>query len=359
MFASEAMDRKAKDRLFIFCLCLLAMLSGFRYQGGSDFSVYQNIYDYIPTMPKVFALSKNDFKYEMGYVYLCSFFKTFGISFYGFLVIHALFFYFCLWYGFRKYTNRYGILILVFLYKLFFYNTFISMRQSITIAGFFLIFPYIEQKKWLKYFIGCYILSRFHNGAYLLFLLYPLAYFKLTRTKVIWLNIIFVPTIVLGLAGVDVMGPLGNFLASQASTDGELERVDRYFQNDNLSPIGIFHTLEYFLLMFFVVKNYRKIEHLNAHVQIVLKMFLCLLPLFTLFRASEILTREKDYFSIFYAIILYYLTEIDHGKYRLLVLAGTCLICAFGYYRFLYLFDNGALWYYESWLGQPFCSFFY
>lgn len=356
MFFSQALNKRQKNALFVLCLIMLAMLSGFRDQGGSDFYVYRGIYDNTPLMPDLFSYHKTDFNYEIGYVYLCSFLKTLGISFYGFLVLHSLFFFTCLWYGFKKYIDQFGLLIIIFLYKLFFYNAFISMRQSITVAGFFILFHFIEQRKWIAYYIGCYILSWFHNGAYLLFLLYPLSFFEMTKTRLIWLNIIFIPTSILGFAGIDVMGPIGDILSSQFSTDAEVDKIDRYFSNDNLSPIGIFHTLEYFLIMFFVIINYKKIESISPHFQIVIKLFLCLLPLFTLLRGSEILTREKDYFTLFYAIILYYITIINKGKYKWLVLLVTCLICAFGYYRFLILFDNGALWQYKSWIGNS--SFF-
>ena len=350
---AEGMNKQQRDTLFIFCLFILACVSGFRNMGGNDFLVYENIYSYIPTMPDVFNTSKDDFNYEYGYVLWVSLFKTLGFSYYGYILINSFIFYVCLWYGLKRYTSNFGVLILIFLYKLFFYNTFISMRQSVTVAGFFLIAQYIEQRKLIPYFIGCYVLSRFHNGAYLLFLLYGLAYVNLTKRKIIFLNLLFIPTIFIGFAGIDVLGPIGKFLESQADTTAELHRVDKYFNNENLSPIGIFHTLEYFLLMYFFVINYDKISKLNCFSSLAAKLFICLLPLFTLFRGSEILTREKDYFTIFYAVILCYLMQIDKGKWRYFVLVSTMLLCAFGYYRYIVLFDGGVFLNYKPWFMNP------
>lgn len=355
---SEGMSKQQKDSLFIFCLFLLACVSGFRNLGGNDFFVYGNVYSYLPTMPDVFDYPKDSFNYEYGYVLWVSFFKTLGLSYYGYILINSFIFYLCLWYGLKRYTSNFGILILVFLYKLFFYNTFISMRQSVTVAGFFLIIPYITDRKWIKYFIGCYILSRFHNGAYILFLLYGLAYIDLTKKQIILLNILFIPTMALGFAGVDVLGPIGEFLESQADTASELRKVDKYFNNENLSPIGIFHTLEYFLVMWFLVLNFDKIKKLKGYSPMATNLFMCLLPLFTLFRASEILTREKDYFVIFYAVILWYMMLIDKGRWKRIVLVGTLLICTFGYIRFIMLFDGGVFLDYQSWLFEPELHFF-
>ena len=86
-------------------------------------------------------------------------------------------------------------------------------------------------------------------------------------------------------------------------------------------------------------------------------MFLCLLPLFTLFRGSEILTREKDYFTIFYAVVLgMIIDKVPKAKYPIYV--GVTLLCAFGYYRYVLAFDNGAFLMYSSWLFDPQYSFF-
>lgn len=350
-------SERQRNQITIACLIILTLVSGTRLVGGLDFLTYEGHYRNLPTFPDVLNLNLRNNNYEIGYTYIASFFKTIGISFYGFCLIHAAFFYFCLWKGIKRYTSHFGIVILVFLYKLFFYNTMISMRQSITVACFMLMVPLIEEKKYFKYYIAAFFVSFIHNGAYLLFLIYPLVYIALSKFRIKWLNIIFIPTLFIGMAGIDVLGPIGHFLQDNAANENMMKKSAHYFESENLSPIGIFHTLEYFLLMLFIYVNIEKIDLENQKVHIVMWMFLCLLPLFTLFRGSEILTREKDYFLIYYAVIIGYLVD-ELPKYRTLIYSFITLLCAFGYYRYVILFDGGHFLKYHSWLFDPNYSFF-
>ena len=350
-------SKKNRDYLIAMCLTLMAIVSGTRLCGGLDFPTYEGHYYALATFPDVLNPLNVNQNYEIGYTYIASFFKTLGISFYGFCLIHATFFFFCLWKGISRYTHHFGIVILVFLYKLFFYNTMISMRQSITIALFFVILPLIENKKFIKYYICVFFISKIHNGAYLLFVLYPLVYMALSKQKILWLNLIFIPTMAIGMAGIDIMGPLGTFLQDNAANDAMGSKAAKYFEGDNLSPIGIFHTLEYFLVMLLFYKNVNKFDLKDSKTHLAVVMFLCLLPLFTLFRGSEILTREKDYFTIFYAVILGMIID-KASKTKYLIYTGVTLLCAFGYYRYVLTFDEGHFLLYSSWLFNPHYSFF-
>lgn len=356
-FIETSHNDKQRNILTIACLILLTFVSGTRLVGGLDFPTYEGHYNNLPTFPEVFNPDARNNNYEVGYTYIASFFKTLGFSFYGFCLIHSAFFNFCIYKGLKRYTSHFGIVILVFLYKLFFYNTMISMRQSITVACFLLMVPLIEQRKFWKYYIATFFVSFIHNGAYLLYVIYPLVYVALNKDRVKLLNIIFIPTIFVGFAGIDVLGPIGEFLKENAVNENMEVKTVKYFESDNLSPIGIFHTLEYFLLMLVVYANLQKLNLNNSKIHIVMWMFLCLLPLFTLFRGSEILTREKDYFLLYYAVIIGYIIDIL-PRYRQLIYIFVTLLCAFGYYRFVLLFDNSQFLFYKTWLFNPEYSIF-
>lgn len=356
-FGKEDEDSNYKNYLVIICLVLLSLVSGTRMVGGTDFYAYQTIYRVTPTFPVAFNPANWGLTYEIGYIYICAFFKTLGISFYGFCLIHSFFFYFCLWKGISKFTRHWGIVILVFLYKLFFYNTFISMRQSITVAVFFLMVSMIAERKWVQYYLCAFFASLIHNGALLLFLLYPLTYLNITKERFFLLTAIFTPTILVGLFGIDIFSPIISLLTDFSASGTMDKKVEGYAGNMMNSALGVFHTLEYYLILIVFYFNYDRIELDSHKKQIVVWMFLCILPLFTLFRSSEILTREKDYFTIFYAVIIGYMIDSNENR-RLLMYLATFAVCAFGYYRFVLLFDGGDMLNYESWLFNPKYSFF-
>ncbi|MFS2764359.1 EpsG family protein [Parabacteroides merdae] len=353
---------KNKEKYGVCSLFVLWLASAFRYYNidGFDYNIYEGWYANVPKLFEIKSDTLVRFSYEAGYFYLMSFFKTLGVTFYGFCVITSAFFYCCIWKGFKRYTVHYGLLTMFFAYKLLFYDTHISMRQPITIAGFFLIIPYLENRKWVKYFIGAFLLSRFHNGAYLLFPLYFITYLNLNKFTFKWLYIIFTPTIILGFVGVDVVGPIGQFIQANADSEFTASKAAKYFDSDSTSSINIIYTLEFFLFSYFIYRRFDVIFKHGKNKEFILKIFVCLLPLFTLFRMSEIMTREKDYFILSYAILLGYVIDSLNSKgLRKSMIFFIFSLCIYGYFRLLFGFNGDMLYReYRLWPFVDGCSFF-
>ncbi|WP_143745086.1 EpsG family protein [Megasphaera cerevisiae] len=356
LFNDILKNKKEKDIVVIITLIFLCIVSGTRYQlGGTDYWVYENIFNRVPDLihESFFSISDNLLaKYEIGYLFFNSIVKTVGFTFYGFTLINSIIFYTCMYTGLRKYVDNFSLLIIVFLYKMFFYDTFISMRQSISIAIFFVILKYIQERQAFKYFVGCIIAMLFHNAAIILFPIYFINRFSLTMKKTIFLNMVFLPTILISYLHLSVL----NFLipiAQYIPVDSTQTKVANYFMNMNdLMGINLLHTLEYFLIMFLIVINYKKIISINKNSEFIIKLFLCLLPIFTLLREYDILTREKDFFTLTFAIILGYLCQINDKRQKILVQLGTIIICAYGFFRFILLFDDGGMMPYISCLFE-------
>lgn len=344
-------EKKIIEIIILIGLCLI---SGTRYKlGGTDYFVYEKMFNAVPIINDFNFDTVHDiygtFGAEKGYLYLNSIIKSLGFNFFGFTLIHSIFFYFSLYKGLKNYTYNFNLLIIVFIYKMFFYNTFISMRQSITIGIFFLAMHYIQEKKIVKYFAMCFIATFFHNGAFILFLVYFINKFHLTKKMLIKINIFFIPTIFLSIINFPILNYF-NFIVKLLSDPTLIDKTNSLVYGGNASSIGIFHTLEYFLIMFLVIHFFEEIISLDKNVEFILKLFVILLPLFTLFRGYEILTRFKDYFIMTYPIILGYLCMIDEKKMRKILQIGTVSVCLFGYIRYLILFDGGALMPYSSYL---------
>ena len=53
---------------------------------------------------------------------------------------------------------------------MFFYNTFVSLRQPLSILIFWFSIDLLRDKKYIKYFIMCVIAFFFHRGSIILFL---------------------------------------------------------------------------------------------------------------------------------------------------------------------------------------------
>lgn len=333
-------------------IVILCLISGTRYRlGGTDWDIYEETYNAVPLLSNFFREYRSGellsyYGFEKGYLFVNSLCKTIGLDYYGFTLVHAVIFYACMYMGLRRYVSNFNFFIFIFLYKLFFYNTFISMRQSLTIAVFFASLHLIEEKKPIRYWLCTVPLILLHNGALLLPFLYGLNWFKVTKRRLEVLSLCFLPTIFIGSYSLSFLLP---FFESHIHNPVFLQKTETLLTGGH-DGIGLFHVVEYFLLMTLVCRYYEDLARL-CHGEFIIKLFVILLPIFTLLHSFTILTREKDYFTFTYGVLLFYLAGIVRKKYqKQLIYLTAIVICAFGFFRYIILFDNGHLLNYASWL---------
>lgn len=343
---------KVKKIINISIILLLVFITGTRNVGGTDITVYQNAYNSIPNLGEFFANYEHlddmytTFGFDRGFLLLNSFANTIGLSFQGFLMMVAIISYGFFYAGIRRFTDNFSLVVIVFLYKMFFYDTFISIRQSITIFVFFYMIKYIEEKKFIKYAIGCIVMYYMHAASIILILVYFVSKIKLTKRLIIALNCIFIPTMILSFAHVPVLKPLEPILNSGIFGSEEIQaKATNLITGGNMTgeEINLLHTIEYFIIMAIILIFYDRLIKAHPKAELAIKMFICLLPIFTLFREYALFTRLKDYFTIFYGVILSYLALAPGLKYKELVKPVTVAWSGFGYFRFIILFDGGTL----------------
>lgn len=362
IFVQEHLAKEQKWFCDVVVLIVLASLTGFRAMGGADFGLYYGVYENVPSFPdfvrdyEVLYDKYRLFNMEKGYLAYISFLKTYlKLSFYGYLVFQSLFLYTFIYLGLKRYMTHWGIFFFIFLYKMFFYETFVSMRQPITIVMFYMMMDLIYRRKAIKYYILLtFLVLPFHNGAIFLFLVYFINWFKLTKKRLIILNIIFIPTILIAEAGIDPISSF-SFLMDFVSDPVMKQKAINYMGGD--VPLSIFHTLEYFLVMFLLVLNYDSIIKRSIYASFIVKLFLILLPIMTLFRSNLFFRREIDYFVPTYAIILGYLCDIHRDK-KWFIILGVALVSFYGFIRYIILFDGGAMMPYRTWLLNDSNNFF-
>ena len=348
-------NEKEKRIFEISVLLLLCIISGTRYNlGGTDYFVYKKAYSVVPMIRDFnFANIQNvygTFGMEKGYLFLNSLVKTMGLNFYGFTLLHSVIFYSCMYIGLKRYTKNFNYFLVVFLYKMFFYDTFISMRQSISMAIFFIAVQFIEKRKPIKYFALCILAFLFHNSAIILFPLYFINRIKISKKAFKIINIIGIIFLVLNITGIFVFNPSGIVNKIFNGNQNVMEKAEGYF--DTNEKISIIHTLEYYLIAIIIYFNYDSIQNKNEHSNLILNMFVILMFIFTVMRGFVIITRIKDYFLWTYPIILYYLIENRKVKEKYLIAILSCIVCLYGYIRYINSFDNGGLMPYNSYLND-------
>ena len=347
-------NEKEKRIFEISVLLLLCIISGTRYNlGGTDYFVYKKAYSVVPMIRDFnFENIQNvygTFGMEKCYLFLNSLVKSMGLNFYGFTLLHSVIFYLCMYIGLKRYTKNFNYFLVVFLYKMFFYDTFISMRQSISMAIFFIAVQFIEKRKPIKYFALCILAFLFHNSAIILFPLYFINRIKISKKAFKIINIIGIIFLVLNITGIFVFNPSGIVNKIFNGNQNAMEKAEGYF--DTSEKISIIHTLEYYLIAIIIYLNYDSIQNKNEHSNLILNMFVILMFIFTVMRGFVIITRIKDYFLWTYPILLYYLIENRKVKEKYLIAILSCIVCLYGYIRYINSFDNGGLMPYNSYLN--------
>lgn len=329
----------------VLTIFIFACISGFRYKlGGTDYDYYGYFYGLI-NGERGFLATLSDSQYEVGYtafVYLCA--NVLHLSFEGSLVVEALIFYILMYVGLKKYMPNWGIFLMFFMYKMFFYVTFVAMRQAFTVAGFFVIMRFLEERKPLKYYASLALVATFHYGALLLFVLYPIFGLKIKKERLKTIAVIFgVFTIFSSMTGT-----LLNFVVNIL---GLSQLEDKAAGYSGGAGLNILYTIEYFLLYIFMVRNYDKIKQRFQHADFVIMLFLMVLPIVTLFRSTVILVRELPYFYPAYAILLYYVFAVS--KNRRIIFPFFVILCLSGILKYIIQFDDGHFMHYKTWLFNP------
>lgn len=368
------MNKRDSKIIKIIVLLLLVFISGTRYyMGGNDVYVYEGVYNAVPSPGIVLNYlftgvnAGVNTNWETGFLLLCSIIKSLGFSYFGFILIWTIIFYTLMVKGLKEFVPNWSIFFAVFMYKLMFYDTFISIRQGLTIAMFCFMLKYIRDRKWYIYFPLCYIALLEHNGAIILFPIYFVTYIPTSKKFIRCFSLIMAPTWLIS-SRIDISSWIMRGAEFLGSSKGEhwIEATEK---------ISIIHTIECYVMVFLILMFYEKImsNKRSKEVKLVLQLFLLVIPMFTLFREWIIFTREKDYFVLMYGIILGYILErgikktvkYDNNGYMIydqnsylkvknlqIISLAIFIVCFVGMVRYVLVFDGGTLANFTSFITE-------
>lgn len=367
-------NKKDSRILKIIVLLLLIFISGTRYyMGGSDVYVYEGTFNNVPSpsviLTYIFTGVNNgvNTNYESGFLLLCSVVKALGFSYFGFTLIWTVIFYALVVKGLKDFVPNWAAFFAAFMYKIMFYNTFISIRQGLTIAIFCYMLQFIRDRKWYIYFPLCLLALLEHNGAIILFPLYFITMVPISKRFIRNFALIMAPTWFIS-STVDLSGLIYRIADLLGSSKGA-------YWAESTETISIIHTLECYLIVIFVLILYDKIvsNERSRETQLVLQLFLVAIPMFTLFRDWIVLTREKDYFVLMYGILFGYMLDggtttplkYDEDEWELfdqysyvgiknaqVIALGIIAACFIGMVRYVMVFDGGVLMQFTSFVTQ-------
>lgn len=347
-------DNKIKKIIVIITFIVLCLISGTRYKtGGTDYYAYENIYDNInvDSVKGDINSINNNYGVEYGFLVFAYIIKNLGFNYYGFILINSVIFYVLFYIAIKKYNYNINFIIITFLYKMFFYNTFVSLRQPLAILIFWLSFPYLQQKKYIKYYIMCGLAFLFHRSSVFLFIIPFIMNIKLSKKRfLVYLitGIISYICIRLNIFNINlIIQNILNFIFGSDSS--ALERIESY--TVSTSGMSIFYLLEYYVIAICLYIHFDKVRDSDKNADFFIKLFICLLPFYTVLSSFSIVTRLKDYFFLAYPIIIVYIARCMKKK-EIIVYFLAIFICCYGFFRYINAFDGGSLKNYESFLDK-------
>lgn len=349
-FSISTNNTKYKKILAITTMIILCVISGTRFNtGGSDYFAYKNIYNNIKLMPfwkGIIETSKYS-GFESGFCFYMSVIKLIGFNYYGFTLINSVVFYILFYKVLKKYDYNINFILILFLYKIFFYNTFISLRQPIAILIFWLSLDYLKEKKYIKYFLMCTLAFTFHKAAIILYFVPLVTHFKISKkTYIIFLVTCLFLYAINFSSIINMKSILDIFFANDQVT---MDKAEGYAEVG--SGMSVFYIFESYLIAILIGLKYNEIYNYDDKSSFFIKLFLCVIPFYTVFSGFAIVTRFKDFFFLAYPILITYIAK-SQKKIAPYIYLFTIIICFYGYIRYLNNFDGGAFLNYKTFLFE-------
>ncbi|WP_420810418.1 EpsG family protein [Halobacillus ihumii] len=289
-----------KPLLFISFL-ILAAIQGFRWDVGTDFELYLNIFNSSPHITY-----SSDFV-EIGYLYINKFFNILGLNFQSFLIIVAIIINFNFIKGSIVLSKDPISVFYFYVTTGIYFSTFNTIRQSIVVSVLFLSLTLIRDKKFLKFSAIVFLLFLIHRSALLAFSFIILYYIVISPILFFILSLIVITLINTSLSNV-IIASLFNILPEKY-----LMYKEQIFIAEGIELINL---LLPFLLMLFIIINYYRLIKLNFFNKFLINLFFAYFLLLVISTEYLLFYRVASYFQIAQILLLPQLLLLVRKKDR-------------------------------------------
>ena len=300
------------DKLFFYYLLLgiLVLFAGLRYRVGSDTIVYIGQFKYIPPIDKIFSIGLDQFTQRPLWIIYFSFFKYLG-SFYLLQLSNAIIIN-CSYFAYaKKHTTNWFTFI--FLYFIIYYIglNFEIMREALASSVAIWGFKFLEEKKWIKYYIIAFISFNIHESAIILFLL-PLFY-KINFKVKTWTILLFILSITIVLFK-PLLTQINGLLMLASSNSSLLSKFNVYSSMNNTYNFNYYLNFWYlplFCIPLFIIYSKLRLNQDEKNLNLVyISSILSILMAY-----MSVLGRFSNYLNVFILIFLTdFLVEIVSSK---------------------------------------------
>ena len=128
---------------------------------------------------------------------------------------------------------------------------------------------------------------------------------------------------------------------SLAETVGLSDRLAFYTSKGTINPLNF---IEIFVILFCALFYRNYYEEKEPYFNIFLNLFIVSSFLVIAFSSFEVFARFKEYFVVAYMVLISYMIgHVQKNRNRWLIFAFLSIYVLMGYFRYIYVFDAGAL----------------
>ncbi|WP_407405511.1 EpsG family protein [Chryseobacterium sp.] len=210
----EVLNREKGKIFYMFLLYIVfVLLYGFRFRIGGDSLSYEESYPFMPTFKDItrYGLYYREYLYAFQplWLILIAIAKSIGKEFYYFQFLHAIIINGIIMVYLMKYSSKpFSVLFLLYILHYYFYLTIEIEREILAVGVFLFNIKNLVNRKWLPYYLLCFLSFLFHISAIILFLLPLLVIFKISYKNMIIIMIACSPLIFLKEFFLTLIKPL-------------------------------------------------------------------------------------------------------------------------------------------------------
>lgn len=290
-------NANVKKAMMIITYLLLVFVVGFRWETGTDWDPYLQIFEDSTSLTDVFGTI---FTMEKGYLLFNFIVRSFTDNYSIFLILHAVVFYFLILKSFSKLTHYPQLALLV----LFCANMGItgSNRQLLALALTLFGITFLIENKGKVFFSTVFGAFFFHASSFIS----AIYYFLNRRISAVYLTCAIVISFIIGKTQLpfwlfSTFGGVNAYTVSK--TMDYMELSGGAFQDQQLSLAGLLKRI-LFIGLFMLVRN--KISIKMPHYNLLLNGYIVGIVLYFLFSSTLLVmvSRGSLYFQIMEPLIL-------------------------------------------------------
>ena len=308
-------SRRGKTFSKILVFIVFTLFAGLRYRLGLDSIHYEEGYESLPTLTKIFQDGVPVSRYGLGWTFFVALLKEISTDFLVLQFVQAVIVNAVVLRYFHKQTVFFFLAsIFYFGFTFLYFNTEI-LRESLSIVIFLSSLKYFKGKIWLKYYSFVIVAILFHFSA-LICLLFPFVrLLKMKRFFVAKIAMIFLLFAILWSYLAESLVVVF-FSGSEISSRLDIYLSDEYVYNLNGIILSL---LTYVLLPFYLITSYK--NHLFAfpvgYYLVLLQLLIGFMVLFN----SVLFLRFSNYLTIpvigYFVNILYMERKSRYYRFKL------------------------------------------